>query len=120
MTAALYVPETNPFEAEPLISRSSPASAYNPNPPSYRRSTKPSALPQTVTALPPDHPVATRKSKSAALKELAKTVAHPRKTRKLRKLAKKQAEAAEEQEKWRNIEAFLESGRKGPIRYGPR
>jgi hypothetical protein len=118
MTAALYVPEANPFDTEPLISHSNPASAYNPNPPSYRRSTKPSALQQTVTALPPD-PVATRKSKSAVLKELAKTVAHPRKSRKLRKLAKKQAEVVEEQERWRNIEDFLESGRNGPIRHGP-
>jgi hypothetical protein len=66
---------------------------------------------------PPAPVVTTRRSKSAALRELAKTIAHPRQARKMRKTLKKQTAAWEEAERNRNIEEFLESGRNGPRRF---
>lgn len=116
--------DDNP-DKEPLI--------INPNPPSYRRSTKPSALAQqqhhTDLGVPPDYhqtepqsqsqlPPPTRKSKIALIRSIAKTVVHPQKTRTMRKAKKLQFQESEETERVRNIEEFLENGRRGPKRFG--
>ncbi|KAF8535636.1 hypothetical protein BDD12DRAFT_892212 [Trichophaea hybrida] len=95
----------------------------NPNPPAYRRSTKPSVLAQqqqhhhhhTEPQSPP--PPQARESKTALLRNIAKTMVHPRKTRKMKKATKLQFKESEEVERIRNIEEFLESGRCGPKRF---
>jgi hypothetical protein len=114
---------------EPLL----PAHPSNPNPPQYRRSTKPanplkpglsyslsilqpSATSTTVGTYPDDYlgEKKKKKSKTAILRIIAKTVVHPRKTRRMKKAQKAAEKAADEAERTRNIEEFLASGRRGP------
>lgn len=54
--------------------------------------------------------------KRAGLRKLATTIVHPRRSRSQRKTMKVEMRRKEEEDRIREIEEFLESGRGGPIR----
>lgn len=54
--------------------------------------------------------------KRAGLRKLATTIVHPRRTRSQRKMIKVEMRRKEEEDRIREIEEFLESGRGGPVR----